>query len=103
MWGSRGLHGDWLHGVQRGRNYRSQIWSAKEQQGAAADQHAGKARFKGGDRAHMAPAAIKEQHADQHARKARIRGFMGSYGVTLFSRPSAYIYIHVPALMGIKQ
>ena len=63
--------------------------SSKEQH---ADQHAGKARFKGGDRAHMAPAAIKEQHADQHARKARIRGFMGSYGVTLFSRPSAYIY-----------
>jgi hypothetical protein len=39
----------------------------------------------------MAPAAIKE-HADQPARKARIRGFMGSYGVLLFSRPSAYIY-----------
>jgi hypothetical protein len=47
----------------------------------------------------MAPAEIKEQHA-QHAKKARIRGFMGSYGVLLFSRPSAYIYLCISSHLG---
>jgi hypothetical protein len=46
------------------------------------------------DSAKIAPASIKELHADQHTRKARIRGFMGSYGVLLFSSPSAYIYMY---------
>jgi hypothetical protein len=72
MWGSRRLLGDRLHGNQRpdGSN-----------QGA------------------VAPVAIKEQYA-QHAKKARIRGFMGSYGVLLFSRPSAYIYLCISSHLG---